>query len=98
MLEASSEPELTLLDNNATWLSKQADKYADTCTEIAAFDWSAMFVFDFKDVNEDLASPKPVRGIFFEEMEGDKLTLRRVLLGFLIRALNRHPIMSQDSS
>lgn len=53
---------------------------------------------DFNDVNEDLASPKPVRGIFFEEVEGDRLTVRRVLLGFLLRALNRHPIMNQNSS
>lgn len=53
---------------------------------------------DFNDVNEDLASPKPVRGIFFEEVEGDRLTFRRVLLGFLLRALNRHPIMNQNSS
>ncbi|KAE8151736.1 hypothetical protein BDV25DRAFT_128539 [Aspergillus avenaceus] len=40
-------PQYTLLEGNAVWLSKQASKYSGICTDVAVFDWNAMFIFNF---------------------------------------------------
>ncbi|KAL1853031.1 hypothetical protein Plec18170_005613 [Paecilomyces lecythidis] len=95
MLEDAMDIESgTFLTGNAYWLSKQARKYADTCDNIAVFDWNAMFIFDFSDVQEDSRVPRLVKGIYFDESnattrrEGDG-TFRLVLLGFLMRAFLR---------
>lgn len=92
LLKARGE---TLLDGNAIVVSKQAKKYARTCKDVAIFDWNCMMVYDFSDVDEDASPPKPTRGIFFDEgTPANGQTFRLVLLGFLIRAINRHGRLS----
>ena len=80
----------TLLDGNAVVVSKQAKKYSKICKDVAIFDWNCMMVYDFHDVEEQMPSLKPARGIFFDEQASGNETFRLVLLGFLIRAMKRH--------
>jgi hypothetical protein len=45
----------TFFAGNAYWLSKQAKKYSRSSLgipDVALFDWDAMLVFDFHDMNE----------------------------------------------
>ena len=63
------------------------------CKDIAAFDWISMFIFDFNDADEAPENFNPVREAYFQETPynvAQKFTFRHVLLGFLIRALERH--------
>jgi hypothetical protein len=41
----------TLFKKNASWLSKQANKYSDDCVYVAVFDWNAMFIFNYAIAN-----------------------------------------------
>lgn len=60
-----------LLCNNATTISKQAREYSSQCKDVAVFDRNSLFVFDFSNVNEQVTSPRPVRGTFFQGVGGD---------------------------
>lgn len=54
-----------------------------------------MMVYDFNDVDEGASPPRPTSGIFFDEGTSENgETFRLVLLGFLIRATNRHGRLS----
>lgn len=64
--------------------------------DVALFDWDAMFIFDFHDMNEDALNPVLARGIWFTEAGKDHSqgqTFRMALYGFLIRALRRHQVI-----
>ncbi|KAK2795043.1 hypothetical protein FQN50_009802 [Emmonsiellopsis sp. PD_5] len=95
---AQDEPFQSHFKQNAVWLSKQARKYSvNVATDVAIFDWSAIFVFDFSGINEDALNPSLARGIWFSESNSNPNhghTFRIALLGFLIRALRRHNIIS----
>ena len=77
----------TFFQGNAVPVSLQASKYSRVCKDIALFDWSAMMIFDLNtwDPDEDIAP----RGAFYEESK-ETGNFRKVLLGFLLRALSRH--------
>lgn len=80
----------TLLEGNAMAVSKQATKYSSVCKDIALFDWNCMMIYDFHDVHENALPAKPARGIFFDEQDPEhNETFRMVLLGFIIRGLER---------
>lgn len=87
MLEASKLRDKTHFDRNAVPVSLQASKYSRICRDIAVFDWSAMMLFDLNGwVPRDKLAP---RGVFYEELQNEG-NFRKVLLGFLLRALSRH--------
>lgn len=88
----------TYFVRNACWISKQAKKYFRTtgAPDVAIFDWSAMFIFDFSQMNEDVPYPALARGMWFSEANGQShqgRTFRTVLLRFIDRALRRHNII-----
>jgi hypothetical protein len=57
---------------NAYWLSKQVKKYSSLgLPDVTLFDWGAMFVFDFYDMNEDTLNPVLAKGIWFTEVGKD---------------------------
>lgn len=87
MREASKRRNKTNFDRNAVPVSLQASKYSTICKDIAVFDWSAMMLFDLNswDPRDGLAP----RGVFYEESQKEG-NFRKVLLGFLLRALSRH--------
>lgn len=87
MKDAQNQPNETFFRGNAVPVSLQASKYSEVCKDIALFDWSAMMVLDLNTWNpdENLAP----RGAFYEESKEDG-NFRKVLLGFLLRALSRH--------
>jgi hypothetical protein len=92
-------PEHTLLKDNAIILSKQTRKYSKNLNiaDVAIFDWNSIFVFDYSDVDEDSSNPKPARGSWFRETDGDPgqgQTFRMMLLWLLIRGLQRNGIVS----
>ena len=89
----SQTPHYTLLTDNAIVISKQAKKYHNTVgvNDVAVFDWNAMFLFDFRGVNEDPAHPVFTKGLFVQEGQG--VTFRLLLLGFLLRALERQHVI-----
>ena len=81
MREASKRRTKTNFDRNAV------PKYSAICKDIAVFDWSAMMLFDLNGwVPKDRFAP---RGVFYEESQNEG-NFRKVLLGFLLRALSRH--------
>ena len=94
---AQAKASKTLFTGNAYWLSKQAKKYSSLgIPDVALFDWDAMFIFDFHDMNEDALNPVLARGIWFTEAGKDHSqgqTFRMALYGFLIRALRRHQVI-----
>ncbi|MCJ1260006.1 hypothetical protein MMC24_007846 [Lignoscripta atroalba] len=82
--------------NNAVWLSKQARKYSASVPDVALFDWSTMFIFDFNGMDEDILNPILANGIWFTESTSNHNqgeSFRTLLLGFLVRALVRHNII-----
>jgi hypothetical protein len=86
----------THLIDNAVWVSKQALKYFSECStpDVAIFDWDAMFIFNFAGMNEKKGTPTFAKGSFFAE-QSDKTqshTFRLLLLGFLVRALQRKKV------
>ncbi|KAJ5730024.1 uncharacterized protein N7483_004532 [Penicillium malachiteum] len=75
----------TWLSNNALWLSKQAAKYGEGCRHVAIFDWMAMFIFDFTRKIHN------AYGLFFRKSKSvapDRMNYCRLLLAFVVRALN----------
>ncbi|OAX81621.1 hypothetical protein ACJ72_04032 [Emergomyces africanus] len=88
----------THFTNNAVWLSKQARKYAETigAPDVAIFDWDKMFIFNFYGMAEHLRNPVLAKGIWFEEGNNSQQghTFRMILFGFLVRALQRHGIIT----
>ncbi|EEQ33641.1 hypothetical protein McanMca71_004591 [Microsporum canis] len=91
---ARSQIYRTHLRNNAVPISQQLNKYAKDAavTDLAVFDWSAMFIFDLTDANYDSQTPALAKGTFFQENAtnvGLGETFRVLLLGFLLRALER---------
>lgn len=80
--------EHTLLQDNASWLSKQAGKYSKFCDDVAVFDWNAMFIFNYVFHR---ARGGPIRGTYFDEFGHTKgMTFRRLLFAFLARTLKRY--------
>ncbi len=97
--EAQSLPHRTTFRKYAIALSKQAKKYSRKLhvSDVALFDWNSMFIFDFSGRNENSATPRLARGIWFQEENQNHNvgeTFRSVLLGFLIRALLRNQIIA----
>jgi hypothetical protein len=92
---ASKKINDTTLVDNAVWLSKQAIKYSRLASvpDVAIFDWHAMYVFNFDGMNEDADHPRFAKGAFFEENPNRPTTFRLLLLGFLVRALQRHHVI-----
>lgn len=89
----------TLFVHNAFWFTKQAQKYAEQLEtpDVAIFDWNNLFILDFSTMDPDRRRPKLARGIWFNEEGKDHQnlhTLRAVLLGFLLRAMSRYPVIS----
>ncbi|PWY65431.1 hypothetical protein BO83DRAFT_119327 [Aspergillus eucalypticola CBS 122712] len=73
---------LTLLQRNAVWLSKQAQKYSDHCLYTAIFDYSAIFLFSFL-----WQTMKPVHGFYFDECGCTSgMTFCCLLFAFVVRA------------
>ncbi|KAJ5584625.1 uncharacterized protein N7459_004425 [Penicillium hispanicum] len=84
--------EETLLQGNAIWLSKQAQKYAEHCPAVAIFDGKAMFLFDFHLYMRSTRRDEAVRGIYFDESRTNpqQMNFRRLLFAFVARALSRY--------
>ncbi len=84
----------TLFRANALVLMKEARKYAvGGIRDVCIFDWRSMFVVDFKPQEEGIDC---VEGIWLDEANGNNApgrTFRKLLLGFLLRALRRHEII-----
>ncbi|KAJ5584224.1 uncharacterized protein N7459_004024 [Penicillium hispanicum] len=87
------EVEPSLLQGNAFWLAKQAAKYAEDCSDVAIFDGMAMFIFNYVYAKSEPHISRRqdwVRGTYFDEGgRGNQTTFRRVLFGFVARALKR---------
>lgn len=60
-------PFRTQFKNNAIWLAKQARKYSASVPDVAVFDWSMMFIFDFNGTDEDIFNPILANGILVTE-------------------------------
>lgn len=86
--------EKTCLKGNAASLSKQVMKYSKTCDDIALFDWETMIIFDFSETVEDARSPIPTKAAHLVEKKSEGPTFRLLLLGFLLRAVQRHIALS----
>ncbi|GLA33127.1 hypothetical protein M752DRAFT_253262 [Aspergillus phoenicis ATCC 13157] len=83
LARAMDKDNMTLLQQNAVWLSKQAYKYSKYCPYVAIFDYNAMFIFSFLQ-----QSTKPVRGFYFDEHgRTSGMTFRRLLFAFVVRSL-----------
>ena len=74
------------LERNTEVISKQAAKSSDECRDIALFDRSTMFVYDFNSAKTRKGIPK---GIFFQGGRDGNI-FREMLLGFLIRAVAKY--------
>lgn len=74
------------LERNTEVISKQAAKSSDECRDIALFDRSTMFVYDFNSAKTRKGIPK---GIFFQGGRDGNIC-REMLLGFLIRAVAKY--------
>ncbi|KAJ5713049.1 uncharacterized protein N7483_010230 [Penicillium malachiteum] len=89
-IERGDNEPSTCLEENATKLARQADKYAARCRHVVLFDWTAMFLFEFRRVHNPLyASDKAARGFFFTESSPrpDYLNICRLLLAFVAEPL-----------
>ncbi|GKZ37152.1 hypothetical protein AbraIFM66950_008575 [Aspergillus brasiliensis] len=86
LARAMDKDSMTLLQQNAAWLSKQAYKYSKYCPYVAIFDYNAMFIFSFLQ-----QSTKPVRGFYFDEHgRTSGMTFRRLLFAFVVRSLKSY--------
>lgn len=86
----------TLLEGNAVTVSKQVTKYSSVCKDVALFDWNSMMIYNFHGFDENASPPKPARGTFFDEQNPEnRETFRLVLLGFIVRALERNGVQVQ---
>ncbi|PYH88129.1 hypothetical protein BO71DRAFT_489002 [Aspergillus ellipticus CBS 707.79] len=95
VMKAMGEAESTLLKNNAIWLSKQVGKYDIGCSDVAVFDWNAMFIFSY--TQQHSSSDGPVKGTFFSESGQTKgMTFRRLLFAFVARPLKRFEIRNSQ--
>ncbi|KAL1886495.1 hypothetical protein Plec18167_000426 [Paecilomyces lecythidis] len=96
MAEAMSKFPDTLFNGNALLLTKQATKYSQKCVDVALFDWTSMFIFDFAD-RLSTTEEGEVKGTYFSEDRRTRkgMTFRRQLFAFLARALKRY--VSMDS-
>ena len=74
------------LERNTEVISKQAAKSSDECRDIALFDRSTMFVYDFNSAKTRKGIPK---GIFFPGGRDGNIC-REMLLEFLIRAVAKY--------
>lgn len=74
------------LERNTEIISKQAAKSSEGCRDIALFDRSTMFVYDFNSAKTRKGIPK---GIFFPGGRDGNI-FREMLLGFLIRAVAKY--------
>lgn len=74
------------LERNTEVISKQAAKSSDECRDIALFDRSTMFVYDFNSAKTRKGIPK---GIFLQGGRDGNIC-REMLLGFLIRAVAKY--------
>ena len=96
---AQSMENSTHLKRNAITVAKQTKKYADDLgvTDIAVFDWNAMFVFDYNNIDYDSSNPRPAKRTWFREtdvMPARGHTFRSMLLGLLIRGLQKNGIIN----
>ncbi|GAD96611.1 hypothetical protein CIMG_02427 [Paecilomyces variotii No. 5] len=66
----------TLLQDNAYWLSKQAKKYSRNCEDVAVFDWNAMYIFDFSNVQEDNRVPTFCQTVVRKEALSESLCFK----------------------
>ncbi|KAJ5629880.1 hypothetical protein N7528_003537 [Penicillium herquei] len=81
----------TCLEENAIKPAWQAAKYSAHCKHVAVFDWTAMFLFDYRRMRDpSYGSDKAARGFFFTESSPrpNYLNFRRLLLAFVAEALN----------
>ena len=74
------------LERNTEVISKQAAKSSDECRDIALFDRSTMFVYDFNSAKTRKGIPK---GIFLQGGRDGNIC-REMLLEFLIRAVAKY--------
>ncbi|RAK77518.1 uncharacterized protein BO72DRAFT_496185 [Aspergillus fijiensis CBS 313.89] len=86
LVQALDESNLTLLERNAVWPSKQARKYSEHCRHVAIFGWYAMFALSFPLPQTN----RPVRGLYFDESgRTGGMTFRRLLFALVVRTLKR---------
>ncbi|KAK9235324.1 hypothetical protein V1525DRAFT_390548, partial [Lipomyces kononenkoae] len=74
--QAYGKPNLSFLEGNAYWVSKQAKKYSRNANipDVAVFDWNAMVIFDFSGLREDALNPVLARCTFFKEVVNNAVT------------------------
>lgn len=90
----------TMFRGNGREISKAAKRNSTTFDHIVFFDWDSMLAFDFSDHNPE-STPEIVKMAHFSvvdpyiPVERD-LNFRLLLLGVLIRALERHTEIERD--
>ena len=89
------EPWHTLLEGNAIWLAKQASKYSGSCSDVAVFDYNAIFAFNFTVAKSSQGGP--VKGTYFDEgSRSGGMTFRLFLFAFVMRPLIRYKLSLQQ--